>query len=84
MNKGLTMKSGQTHMMRYMKTLLERIQSKQIDPSVIISHRPSIDEAPRMYQVFRDKQENCTKVMLDPWADGNAGGNGHGIASDAT
>lgn len=84
MNKGLTMKSGQTHMMRYMKTLLERIQSKQIDPSVIISHRPSIDEAPRMYQVFRDKQENCTKVMLDPWANGNAGENGHGIAADAT
>jgi threonine dehydrogenase-like Zn-dependent dehydrogenase len=71
MNKGLTMKTGQTHMMRYMKPLLERILSRQIDPSVIISHRISIDDAPRMYQVFRDKQENCTKVMIDPWLNGN-------------
>lgn len=81
MNKGLTMKSGQTHMMRYMQSLLERIVSQQIDPSVIISHRVPIDEAPRMYQVFRDKQENCTKVLLDPWAKGN--GNGRGAAVSA-
>jgi threonine dehydrogenase-like Zn-dependent dehydrogenase len=71
MNKALTMKTGQTHMMRYMKPLLEEIQNKRIDPSVIISHRVPIEEAPRMYQVFRDKQEDCTKVMLDPWADGS-------------
>jgi threonine dehydrogenase-like Zn-dependent dehydrogenase len=72
MNKGLTMKTGQTHMMRYMKPLLERIQNEEIDPSFVISHRVAIDKAPEMYQVFRDKKEHCTKVVLDPWANGAA------------
>ncbi len=72
MNKGLVMKTGQTHMMRFMQPLLERVQKGEIDPSFIVSHRVSIDEAPRMYQVFRDKQEECTKVVLDPWAEAKA------------
>lgn len=70
MNKALTMKTGQTHMMRFMKPLLEHIQKGEIDPSVVISHRVPIDEAPKMYEIFRDKKQNCTKVVLDPWADG--------------
>ena len=70
MNKALTMKTGQTHMMRYMKPLLDRIERGDIDPSFVVSHRVPIDEAPKMYQVFRDKQDHCTKVVLDPWADG--------------
>jgi threonine dehydrogenase-like Zn-dependent dehydrogenase len=70
MNKGLTMKTGQTHMMRYMKPLLERIERGDIDPSFVISHRVPIGRAPEMYEVFRDKQDECTKVVLDPWADG--------------
>jgi threonine dehydrogenase-like Zn-dependent dehydrogenase len=53
-----------------MQPLLEEIQNGRIDPSVIFSHHVSIDEAPRMYQVFRDKQEECTKVRLNPWANG--------------
>lgn len=69
-NKGLTMKTGQTHMMKYMKPLLDRIEKGEIDPSFVISHRVPIDEAPKMYQIFRDKQDQCTKVVLDPWADG--------------
>ena len=68
MNKGLTMKSGQTHMMRYMRPLLERIERGEIDPSFVISHRAPLSEAPEMYRVFRDKQQDCTKVVLDPWA----------------
>ena len=72
MNKGLTMKTGQTHMMRYMKPLLDRIQNGEIDPSFVISHRVPIDQAPDMYKTFRDKRENCTKVVLDPWANGAA------------
>ncbi len=68
MNKGLTFKTGQTHMMRYMKPLLERIERGDIDPSFVISHRVPIDRAPEMYRIFRDKQERCTKVVLDPWA----------------
>jgi threonine dehydrogenase-like Zn-dependent dehydrogenase len=68
MNKGITMKTGQTHMMRYMKPLLDRVQRGEIDPSFVISHRVPIDMAPEMYKVFRDKQDHCTKVVLDPWA----------------
>jgi threonine dehydrogenase-like Zn-dependent dehydrogenase len=71
MNKALTMKTGQTHMMRYMKPLLERIERDEIDPSFVISHRVPIDAAPEMYKIFRDKQDSCTKVVMDPWADGS-------------
>jgi threonine dehydrogenase-like Zn-dependent dehydrogenase len=72
MNKGLTMKTGQTHMMRFMKPLLDRVEKGEIDPSFVISHRVPIDEAPAMYKKFRDKEDNCTKVVLDPWANANA------------
>ena len=65
--KGLTMKMGQTHMMRYMKPLLKRIESGEIDPSFIISHRLLLEEAPKAYKIFRDKKQSCTKVVLDPW-----------------
>lgn len=72
MNKGLTMKTGQTHMMRYMKPLMDRIERGEIDPSFVVSHRVPIDKAPEMYKIFRDKQDHCTKVVLDPWANGAA------------
>ena len=72
MNKGLTMKTGQTHMMRFMKPLLDRVEKGEIDPSFVISHRVPIDEAPAMYRKFRDKEDNCTKVVLDPWANAKA------------
>jgi threonine dehydrogenase-like Zn-dependent dehydrogenase len=67
-NKGLTMKTGQTHMMRYMAPLLERIERGEIDPSFVISHKLPLSQAPKGYQIFRDKQDRCTKVVLDPWA----------------
>ena len=70
MNKGLTVKTGQTHMMRYMKPLLERIERGEIDPSFVISHRLSIDDGPEAYRIFRDKKDHCTKVVLDPWVNG--------------
>jgi threonine dehydrogenase-like Zn-dependent dehydrogenase len=70
MNKGLTFKMGQTHMMRYMKPLLERIERGDIDPTFVISHRLPLSKAPEAYKMFRDKQDHCTKVVLDPWADG--------------
>jgi threonine dehydrogenase-like Zn-dependent dehydrogenase len=66
--KGLTMKMGQTHMMRYMKPLLKRIESGEIDPSFVVSHRLPLEAAPQAYKIFRDKKQNCTKVVLDPWA----------------
>jgi threonine dehydrogenase-like Zn-dependent dehydrogenase len=67
MNKALTMKTGQTHMMRYMQPLLERIQRGEIDPSFVISHVLPLDAAPGAYRMFRDKQDHCTKVVLKPW-----------------
>jgi threonine dehydrogenase-like Zn-dependent dehydrogenase len=70
MNKALAMKTGQTHMMRFMKPLLDKVESGEFDPSFVMSHRVPIDEAPQMYKTFRDKKDNCTKVVLDPWADG--------------
>jgi threonine dehydrogenase-like Zn-dependent dehydrogenase len=68
MNKALTLKTGQTHMMRYMAPLLERVERGEIDPSFVISHRLPIAQAPEAYRMFRDKQDHCTKVVLDPWA----------------
>jgi len=67
MNKGLTMKTGQTHMMRYMEPLLKRVQEGEIDPSFVISHQLPLDSAPEAYRMFRDKQDQCTKVVLKPW-----------------
>jgi threonine dehydrogenase-like Zn-dependent dehydrogenase len=67
--KGITMKMGQTNMHNYMKPLLERIENGQIDPSYIISHRITLDEAPKMYEVWRDKQDAITKIVIDPWAE---------------
>ena len=67
--KGITMKMGQTNMHNYMKPLLERIEQGQIDPSYLISHRITLDEAPEMYKVWRDKKDNVTKIVIDPWAE---------------
>jgi threonine dehydrogenase-like Zn-dependent dehydrogenase len=70
--KGITMKMGQTNMHTYMKPLLERIETGQIDPSYIISHRITLEQAPEMYKVWRDKKENVTKIVIDPWAEAAA------------
>src|SRR5688572_24339196 len=64
MNKGLTIKTGQTHMQRYMKPLLEKIEKKEIDPSFVITHRVPLRDAPQAYKTFRDKQDGCIKVVL--------------------
>ncbi|NOU29282.1 MAG: glutathione-dependent formaldehyde dehydrogenase [Polyangiaceae bacterium] len=66
MNKGLTMRSGQTHMQRYMKPLLERIERGDIDPTFVITHRVALEDAPKMYETFRDKEDGCIKVIIQP------------------
>jgi threonine dehydrogenase-like Zn-dependent dehydrogenase len=66
MNKSLTMKTGQTHVHRYMRPLLERIEKGDIDPTFIITHRASLDEAPQMFETFMNKQDECMKVVLKP------------------
>ncbi|MGI8741437.1 MAG: zinc-dependent alcohol dehydrogenase [Bryobacteraceae bacterium] len=62
--KGLTFRMGQTHVHRYMRPLLERIERGEIDPSFVITHRISLDQVPQAYRTFRDKQDNCIKVVI--------------------
>jgi threonine dehydrogenase-like Zn-dependent dehydrogenase len=66
MNRSIVMKTGQAHVQRYMRPLLERIQKGEIDPTFIITHRAPIEDAPKMYRIFRDKQDDCVKVVLKP------------------
>jgi threonine dehydrogenase-like Zn-dependent dehydrogenase len=66
MNKGLTIKTGQTHMHRYMEPLLAKIEAREIDPSFVITHRLKLDDAPEAYKTFRDKMDGCIKVVLSP------------------
>jgi threonine dehydrogenase-like Zn-dependent dehydrogenase len=70
MNKGLTVRTGQTHVNRWSDDLLRRIEDGQIDPSFVITHEVPLEEGPEMYRVFRDKQDGCVKVVLKPDADG--------------
>jgi threonine dehydrogenase-like Zn-dependent dehydrogenase len=66
MNKSLTLRTGQCHVHRYMKPLLGRIERGEIDPTRIITHRLPLEEAPRGFEIFRNKQDNCEKVVLTP------------------
>ena len=66
MNKSLTMKTGQTHVHRYMRPLLQRIEKGDIDPTFIITHRGRLEEAPQMYETFLNKEDECMKVVLKP------------------
>jgi threonine dehydrogenase-like Zn-dependent dehydrogenase len=66
MNKGLTFKMGQTHVQKYLKLLLKKIEDGKIDPSFIITHRFKLDDAPRAYDIFKNKEDNCIKVVLTP------------------
>jgi len=66
MNKGLTLRTGQTHVRRWTDDLLRRIEEGQIDPSFVITHTVGLEQGPDMYRVFRDKLDNCIKVVLKP------------------
>jgi threonine dehydrogenase-like Zn-dependent dehydrogenase len=66
MNKGLTIRTGQTHMVKYMRPLLERVLAGDIDPSFVITHRLPLDQAPHGYDIFKNKQDECIKVVLKP------------------
>ena len=79
MNKGLTFKMGQTHMQKYMRPLLERVEKGEIDLSRVITHRLSLEAAPGAYQTFRAKQDSCIKVVMKTHGNGHFhahGGNG--------
>lgn len=66
MNRSLTLKAGQCHVHRYMRPLLDRIKKGEIDPSFVITHEMSLDEAPQAYEMFKYKKEECIKVVLKP------------------
>jgi threonine dehydrogenase-like Zn-dependent dehydrogenase len=68
MNKALTIKTGQTHVHRYVPELLDLIRSGRIDPSFVVTHRLPLSQAPHGYKIFREKQDGCIKVVLDPAA----------------
>ena len=64
--KGLTLKMGQTHVHRYMRPLLSRIERGEIDPTTVITHRVALQDAPDAYRMFREKRDSCIKVVLQP------------------
>ena len=67
MNRSITIKTGQTHVQRYLRPLLERIENGEIDPSFVVTHRMRLDEAAAAFRLFRDHHDECIKVVLKPW-----------------
>ncbi len=66
MNRSLTIRTGQCHVQRYLRPLLQRIEAGDIDPSFVITHRMSLDDAPDGFATFKHKQDECMKVVLTP------------------
>ena len=66
MNKGLTLRAGQTHVNRWTSDLLRRIEQGQIDPSFVITHSVDLEDGPEMYKTFRAKEDGCIKVVMKP------------------
>lgn len=66
MNRSVTVKTGQTHVHRYLRPLFERIEKSEIDPSFVVTHTFQLDQAPEAYRMFRDKQDQCIKVVMKP------------------
>ncbi|HYD18699.1 MAG TPA: zinc-dependent alcohol dehydrogenase [Patescibacteria group bacterium] len=66
MNKGLTVKTGQTHTHKYIKKLMGVVEAGEIDPSFVITHRIGLDDVPAAYKTFRDKEDGCIKVFIKP------------------
>ena len=72
MNRALTIKTGQAHVQRYMRPLLAMIENGDIDPSFVVTHRMSLDDAPRAYEMFKHRKDDCIKVVLKPGMNGQA------------
>lgn len=64
MNRSITLRTGQAHVHRYMKPLLNRIEKGEIDPTRIITHTLPLQRAPHGYDIFKHKKDNCEKVVL--------------------
>jgi len=65
-SKGLTFKMGQTHVHNYLQPLLRHIEQDDIDPSFVITHRMSLEGAPKGYEIFKENKDTCMKVVLEP------------------
>jgi threonine dehydrogenase-like Zn-dependent dehydrogenase len=66
MNRSITIKTGQTHVQRYMRPLLDRIAKGEIDPSFVVTHRMALEDAPEGYRLFRTKEDGCIKIVMRP------------------
>jgi threonine dehydrogenase-like Zn-dependent dehydrogenase len=66
MNRSLRVRTGQTHVHKYLRPLLERIQKGEIDPSFVVTHHMALDDAPEGYRIFLNKEDNCVKIVLKP------------------
>jgi len=66
MNKGLTLRTGQTHVRRWSDDLLRRLDDGEIDPTFLITHTEPLGRGPEMYDVFDQKRDGCVKVVLKP------------------
>jgi len=65
-NRSLTIKSGQTHVHRYMRPLMERIERREIDPTFVITHRMKLNQAADGYDIFSNKEDDCMKIVMTP------------------
>lgn len=66
MNKGLTFRMGQMHAQKYIPRLLDHLQKGEVDPSFILTHKWSLDAAPEGYEMFKNKTDNCVRVVFTP------------------
>jgi threonine dehydrogenase-like Zn-dependent dehydrogenase len=66
MNRSLTIKTGQTHVQRYLRPLLDRIEKGEIDPSFVVTHQMRLEDAPEGYETFLKKEDECIKIVLKP------------------
>ncbi len=64
MNRSITLRTGQCHVQRYTRPLLDRIENGEIDPSFVITHRMPLERAPEAYETFKHKRDDCVKVVL--------------------
>jgi threonine dehydrogenase-like Zn-dependent dehydrogenase len=71
MQRSITIKSGQAHVQRYMAPLLRLIENGDIDPSFVVTHTMSLEDAPKAYDMFKNKKDGCIKVVLKTDMNGN-------------
>ena len=66
MNKGITVRTAQQHGQRYMPRMLEHVQQGELDPSFLVTHRLSLEDAPRGYEMFKNKEDGCVRAVFTP------------------